>query len=122
MSNTTTEAATTATEAATGHATEAGAAAGHAAESAGMPQLDFSTFGNQIFWLLVAELHRFGGTTGRVVLRVKIQDDDLASESLGGEFHATCGVGLKIRQGFVQSRRHAAACYLGAPADASLGL
>lgn len=54
MSNTTTEAATTATEAATGHATEAGAAAGHAAESAGMPQLDFSTFGNQIFWLLVA--------------------------------------------------------------------
>lgn len=32
------------------HAAEAG---GHAAESAGMPQLDFSTFGNQIFWLLV---------------------------------------------------------------------
>lgn len=30
------------------------AAAGHAAESAGMPQLDFSTFGNQIFWLLVS--------------------------------------------------------------------
>ncbi len=29
-------------------------AAGHAAESAGMPQLDFSTFGNQIFWLVVA--------------------------------------------------------------------
>lgn len=28
-------------------------AAGHAAESAGMPQLDFSTFPNQIFWLLV---------------------------------------------------------------------
>jgi F-type H+-transporting ATPase subunit b len=28
-------------------------AAGHAAESAGMPQLDFTTFGNQIFWLLV---------------------------------------------------------------------
>lgn len=25
-----------------------------AAESAGMPQLDFATFGNQIFWLLVA--------------------------------------------------------------------
>jgi F-type H+-transporting ATPase subunit b len=34
-----------------GHA--AAEAAGHAAESAGMPQLDFSTFGNQIFWLLV---------------------------------------------------------------------
>lgn len=29
-------------------------AAGHAAESAGMPQLDFSTFPNQIFWLAVA--------------------------------------------------------------------
>lgn len=30
-------------------------AADHAAESAsGLPQLDFSTFGNQIFWLLVA--------------------------------------------------------------------
>jgi len=28
-------------------------AAGHAAESAGMPQLDFSTFPNQIFWLSV---------------------------------------------------------------------
>jgi F-type H+-transporting ATPase subunit b len=28
-------------------------AAGHAAGSAGMPQLDFSTFPNQIFWLLV---------------------------------------------------------------------
>ncbi|MGO4914157.1 F0F1 ATP synthase subunit B' [Pseudogemmobacter sp. W21_MBD1_M6] len=28
-------------------------AGGHAAESAGMPQLDVSTFGNQIFWLLV---------------------------------------------------------------------
>lgn len=28
-------------------------AAGHAAESAGMPQLDFASFPNQIFWLLV---------------------------------------------------------------------
>ena len=28
-------------------------AAGHAAEAAGMPQLEFSTFPNQIFWLLV---------------------------------------------------------------------
>jgi F-type H+-transporting ATPase subunit b len=37
--------------------TEAAGAAeavGHAAESAGMPQLDFSTFPNQIFWLAVA--------------------------------------------------------------------
>ncbi|MEZ5888054.1 MAG: F0F1 ATP synthase subunit B' [Paracoccaceae bacterium] len=33
-----------------GHAADA---AGHAAQSAGMPQLDFSTFPNQIFWLLV---------------------------------------------------------------------
>ena len=32
----------------------AGAAAGHAAEAVGMPQLDFSTFPNQIFWLVVA--------------------------------------------------------------------
>lgn len=29
------------------------AAAGNGSESIGMPQLDFSTFGNQIFWLLV---------------------------------------------------------------------
>lgn len=29
------------------------AAGGHGAESVGMPQLDFSTFPNQIFWLLV---------------------------------------------------------------------
>lgn len=29
------------------------AAAGHGAESVGMPQLDFSTWPNQIFWLLV---------------------------------------------------------------------
>ncbi len=28
-------------------------AAGHAAQSAGMPQLDFASFPNQIFWLLV---------------------------------------------------------------------
>ena len=42
MAGTTTEAA--------GHAAEA---AGHAAESVGMPQLDFSTFPNQIFWLAV---------------------------------------------------------------------
>ena len=34
-------------------ATEATDAAGKAAESAGMPQLDFSTFPNQIFWLVV---------------------------------------------------------------------
>lgn len=40
----------TATEA-TGHATEA---AGHAAEKVGMPQLDFATFPNQIFWLVIA--------------------------------------------------------------------
>jgi F-type H+-transporting ATPase subunit b len=35
--------------------TESAEAAGHAAEAAsgGMPQLDFSTFPNQIFWLLV---------------------------------------------------------------------
>ena len=39
------------TEGAAGH----GEAAGHAAEGAGgMPQLDFSTFDNQIFWLVVA--------------------------------------------------------------------
>lgn len=47
--------ATTAME----HATDAahGAAdAAHAAEGAGMPQLDFSTFPNQIFWLIVTIL------------------------------------------------------------------
>ncbi|MCG6884622.1 MAG: F0F1 ATP synthase subunit B' [Silicimonas sp.] len=41
--------ATEATEAAHG----AAEAAGHAAEAPGMPQLDFSTFPNQIFWLVV---------------------------------------------------------------------
>ncbi|WP_068109585.1 F0F1 ATP synthase subunit B' [Tropicimonas marinistellae] len=43
----------------TEHATDAahGAAdAAHAAEGAGMPQLDFSTFPNQIFWLIVTIL------------------------------------------------------------------
>lgn len=34
-------------------ATETHEAAGAAAESVGMPQLDFSTFPNQIFWLVV---------------------------------------------------------------------
>ena len=38
-------------------ATETNEAAGqmaeHGAEAAGMPQLDFATFPNQIFWLLV---------------------------------------------------------------------
>ena len=49
MANTT-QALSTATET-TGQTTEA---VGHAAESAGMPQLDFATFPNQIFWLVVA--------------------------------------------------------------------
>ncbi len=35
-------------------ATEAVQAAGEAAHKANMPQLDFTTYGNQIFWLLVA--------------------------------------------------------------------
>lgn len=43
MANTTTEVAEA-----------AGEAAGHTTQSAGMPQLDFSTFTNQIFWLVVA--------------------------------------------------------------------
>ena len=35
-------------------ATQTNDAAGQAADAApGMPQLDFSTFGNQIFWLVV---------------------------------------------------------------------
>lgn len=34
-------------------ATEATEAAGHAGKAVGMPQLDFSTWPNQIFWLLV---------------------------------------------------------------------
>lgn len=38
------------TEQAAAHAAEA---AGHAAEPAGIPQLQFSTFPNQIFWLVV---------------------------------------------------------------------
>ena len=42
------------TEAAAAGHDAAGAAAGHAAEAVGMPQLDFSTFPNQIFWLVVA--------------------------------------------------------------------
>ncbi|MBS0565595.1 MAG: F0F1 ATP synthase subunit B' [Proteobacteria bacterium] len=51
MSNTTT-ALSTATDAAQGQVTEA---AGHAAAGTpGMPQLDFATFPNQIFWLVVA--------------------------------------------------------------------
>ena len=38
------------------HAAEHGAAAAHGAEAAsgGMPQLDFATFPNQIFWLVVS--------------------------------------------------------------------
>lgn len=32
---------------------EAAEAAGHGAQAVGMPQLDFSTFANQIFWLVV---------------------------------------------------------------------
>jgi len=36
-----------------GHAAES---AGHAAEAVGMPQLDFSTFSNQIFWLILTLL------------------------------------------------------------------
>lgn len=43
------EAATHGADAAT-HGVDA---AGHAAEAAGLPQLDITTFGNQIFWLVV---------------------------------------------------------------------
>lgn len=37
-----------------GAAAHGGDAAAHGAEAAGMPQLDFSTFPNQIFWLVIA--------------------------------------------------------------------
>lgn len=50
MSNTTTT-LSTATDMAQGQVTEA---AGHAAGTPGMPQLDFSTFPNQIFWLVMS--------------------------------------------------------------------
>ncbi|WP_376874709.1 F0F1 ATP synthase subunit B' [Albirhodobacter sp. R86504] len=50
MANETHDAATLAANAAHG----AAPAADHAAQSAGMPQLDVTTFGNQIFWLLVS--------------------------------------------------------------------
>lgn len=36
-----------------GMADALGVEGGHAGETVGMPQLDFSTFGNQIFWLLI---------------------------------------------------------------------
>jgi len=39
---------------ATQDAAHGAAEVSHAAESAGMPQLDFSTYANQIFWLVVA--------------------------------------------------------------------
>ncbi len=49
MADTTTEAASHGEEAVS-HAADA---AGHATEAVGMPQLDFSSFPNQIFWLMV---------------------------------------------------------------------
>lgn len=52
MANTTHEVVEHAADAAHG-AADAANVAGHAAESAGMPQLDFSTYPNQVFWLLV---------------------------------------------------------------------
>lgn len=39
-----------------GEAGHGAADAAHAAEAAGMPQLEFSTFPNQIFWLIIALL------------------------------------------------------------------
>ena len=42
------------TQAASEAAGNAAGAAGHAAEKVGMPQLDFATYPNQIFWLVVA--------------------------------------------------------------------
>lgn len=50
MANTTTEAAGAATEV----AGQAADAAGHATQSVGLPQLDYTTYANQIFWLVVA--------------------------------------------------------------------
>ena len=49
MANETHDAVTMTADAAHG----AASAADHAAQSVGMPQLDVTTFGNQIFWLLV---------------------------------------------------------------------
>ena len=83
---------------AAGHGAEAAhAAAGaadHAASAPGMPQLDFSTFGNQIFWLLVVlaviywvlsriALPRIGGVisdrqgaiTGDLMAEYKVSED-----------------------------------------------
>ena len=48
-----TEATHGAADAAHGAVDAAQGAAGHAESAGGMPQLDFSTFPNQIFWLLV---------------------------------------------------------------------
>lgn len=46
---------TTAAHGAAGaHGAEAAAAGAHGAEAAGMPQLEFGSFPNQIFWLIVA--------------------------------------------------------------------
>ena len=43
------------------HAGEVGEAAGHATEAVGMPQIDFTSFPNQIFWLVITLVLIYSG-------------------------------------------------------------
>ena len=58
------------------------------------------------FLVVIAELHRLGGATGRIVLRVEVQDDDLAGVGLRRELHPSCCERFKFRDRFIDCRRH----------------
>ena len=59
------------------------------------------------FFVLVPELHGFGGATRRIVLGIEVQDQNLACVRGIGYLHATCSVGFKFGKGFVDNDRHA---------------
>src|SRR5450432_993281 len=56
--------------------------------------------------VVVAKLHRFGGAARRVVLRVEVEDDDLAGIGLWCELHPSRCKRFEFRDGFVECRRH----------------
>lgn len=107
---------------------EVAGAAGHAAESAGMPQLDFSTFPNQIFWLLVAlvviyvvlsriALPRIGGVLAERQATIT-NDIALAEEMKGQAVEAE----KAYNQALIDARTEANKIVAAAKADIQKGL
>jgi hypothetical protein len=56
--------------------------------------------------VLVAELHRFGGATRRVVLGIEVQNHGVAKWVVLETLTPPGGIGFKFGEGFVDNDRH----------------